>query len=86
VTDLDRVLFQTLPRVLRSGSTIENQLLGIDLATKRPMRYQVALSVSVTWKNGTFIVPMNWERRGQRPVYLTDPKISNPAEEKSSLC
>jgi DNA-binding HxlR family transcriptional regulator len=75
VLDLDRALFQTLSRILSSDSSIENQLLGIDLAAERQAEWQVELTVHLTGPPGTCKANLQWEKIGQGPIHLISARI-----------
>jgi hypothetical protein len=75
VHDLDRLLYQTISRVLGSDSEIENQLLGIDLVTKPSDEYQMGLSVNLSWDHSTCNVGLLWEKRGEQVQLKERPKI-----------
>ena len=79
--ELDRVLLYALARILRSDS-IENQLLGIDLATKKSIKHQVELSVRLNWKNSAREIAFKWEKYGRRPIHPYDVKISDEPLER----
>jgi DNA-binding PadR family transcriptional regulator len=75
VHDLDRVLYQTISRVLGSDSKIENQQLGIDLVTEPPDKYQMGLSVNLSWGHSTCNVGLLWEKRGEQVQLKEHPRI-----------
>jgi DNA-binding HxlR family transcriptional regulator len=74
--NLDRTLFDTLTEILGYDSKTENQLLGIDLATAREIKYRMELSARLTWQNSACEVILHWEKRGQRPIHPDLVKIS----------
>jgi DNA-binding PadR family transcriptional regulator len=80
--ELDRVLLYALARILGSDSKIENQLLGIGLATKKSIKYQVELSVRLNLKDRAREITLKWDKYRRRPIHPYDVKISDEPLER----
>jgi DNA-binding HxlR family transcriptional regulator len=89
VHDLDRVLYQTISRVLGSDSKMENRMCAMDLVTKPPDEYQIGLTVNLSWDHDTCNVVLHWEKRGEqvqlkeRPRILLRDRAGHPPDAKA---